>query len=41
MRRCVVVATIVFNPNTYEYRDMSTEKIDKKTGKPCTPASII
>lgn len=35
------MATLVFNAETFEYKDMSTEKIDKKTGKPFTTASIM
>lgn len=35
------MAQLEFNPETFEYKDLTTEKIDRKTGKPCTPAQII
>lgn len=31
------MSTLEFNPETFEYKDTASERIDKKTGKPYTP----
>ena len=35
------MSTLEFNPETFEYKDTTSERIDKKTGKPYTPKQII